>query len=74
MNQQQTEDGQAEYIDAGEAVAAYRQAIANRDSARCQTEADVFQQQADKLRSEWEAYNGADDLAELATGEDELLT
>lgn len=67
-----TEDGQAEFIDALEAIDAYRAAIANRDSARCETEREVFQQQADSIRQEWAAYHGSDDLQELATGPDEV--
>lgn len=47
-----TEDGQADYIDAWEAIDAYRAAIAHRASARCETERDVFQQQADAIRRE----------------------
>lgn len=61
------QDGPAEHIDAAQAVEAYRSALANRDSARCETEREIFQENADRIRHQWAACSGKDNLHELAT-------
>jgi hypothetical protein len=66
-----TEDGKFEFIDAARAVTEYRRIIALRDAQTTEIDRSEYDRIANRLRAEWKAYSGADDLAELATGEDE---